>query len=387
MKLGALIPARIGSKRLRKKNILNLGGKPLLCWSIDTLLEADIFDDITVSTESEEVADVVRNIYSEKEVKILMRPEELAGDDSSLDAVQAHYLENRLDIEWFGLFMPTYPFRKKEKIHDAIRALYSGYAWRVISVRADENCSMDYYYPKDDGVGLFFQMQPFFAANNISTYMFYQRNMIGELWARAGMTNTERVRKIYADVEECIDIDTAADFKIAEKVVSGYKPFFRKPIFSELGDWTLIMPEGTDIEGYKKYLAGYDMTDMSAPLLFLQEARLPVSTFRCFDGIRRSYWMSEKAVDYMNYSRAKKTGNNAYIPIHYNNSKHYRLLRNMHPQNPYDPPADCDKDGIMFGSNSAVPKAVPLNRIIFQEKVETEPWYVDPLDFVKSAAD
>lgn len=380
MKVGALIPARIGSKRLPKKNIIDLGGKPLICWTIDTLLEADVFDRITVSTESEDVSEVVRSFYGSK-VSILKRPEELAGDDSSLEDVQQHYLDNNPDIEWFGLFMPTYPFRKAHKISDSVRALYSGYAWRVISVRSEENCSLDYYYPKEDGVGLFYEMQPFFAANNISAYLFYRRDMINEMWVKAGMTNTERVKKIYADLDECIDIDTAEDLDKAKKIAAGAKPFYRSPVITEYGDWTLLTPTGVDIDAYKDFLNSFDLDDHTLPILFLEEARLSVSTFRCFDGIRRSYWLNDKAMKYMNYRKAKKTGNNAHMPLHYKNSSHYRLLRNFSPDNPNCPPKHCDRDGIMDGTNSGLPIVIPNKRVIYEDQVKNCHWYVDPLDF------
>ena len=119
MKIGALVPARLGSKRLKKKNIKLLEGRPLVCWTLDVLLHSEVFSDVTVSTESDEVADVVRQYYSEKDVGILKRPEALAGDDALLTEVHRHYLDHRSQMEWSGLFMPTYPFRNVEKIREA----------------------------------------------------------------------------------------------------------------------------------------------------------------------------------------------------------------------------------------------------------------------------
>lgn len=54
----ALIPARSGSKRVPKKNIIDFDGKPMLAWSIEAAQKSNLFDDIVVSTDSQEIADV-----------------------------------------------------------------------------------------------------------------------------------------------------------------------------------------------------------------------------------------------------------------------------------------------------------------------------------------
>ena len=55
----AIIPARGGSKGLPGKNIKDLCGKPLIVWSIDHARESSYIDDIFVSTDSQEIADIV----------------------------------------------------------------------------------------------------------------------------------------------------------------------------------------------------------------------------------------------------------------------------------------------------------------------------------------
>jgi len=56
----AIIPARGGSKRLPRKNIMTLHGKPMLAWTIDAALEANIFDRVLVSTDDPEIAEIAR---------------------------------------------------------------------------------------------------------------------------------------------------------------------------------------------------------------------------------------------------------------------------------------------------------------------------------------
>lgn len=58
MKVIAVIPARGGSKRIPKKNIIDFMGKPLIAWTIEAALKAKLFDRIVISTDSIEISDV-----------------------------------------------------------------------------------------------------------------------------------------------------------------------------------------------------------------------------------------------------------------------------------------------------------------------------------------
>lgn len=76
----AIIPARGGSKRLPRKNILPLDGKPLLQIVIENLHRTNVFDQIIVSTEDEEIANIAKENYA----YIVNRPIALAQDKSSV---------------------------------------------------------------------------------------------------------------------------------------------------------------------------------------------------------------------------------------------------------------------------------------------------------------
>lgn len=54
----AIIPARGGSKRIKKKNIIDFHGKPMIAWTIQAALESGLFDDVVVSTDNMEIAEV-----------------------------------------------------------------------------------------------------------------------------------------------------------------------------------------------------------------------------------------------------------------------------------------------------------------------------------------
>jgi pseudaminic acid cytidylyltransferase len=92
----AIIPARGGSKRLPRKNILPLGGEPLIGRVIKACLESNIFDSVIVSTEDEEIA-VIAKTYG---ASIHKRSKSLAADTSKVVEVCVDVLKNA-DCETF----------------------------------------------------------------------------------------------------------------------------------------------------------------------------------------------------------------------------------------------------------------------------------------------
>ena len=90
MKL-AIIPARGGSKRIPRKNIKPFCGKPMIAWSIEAAMQSGCFDQIIVSTDDCEIADVARQHGAEVP---FMRPAELSDDHTGTIPVI------RLAIEW-----------------------------------------------------------------------------------------------------------------------------------------------------------------------------------------------------------------------------------------------------------------------------------------------
>ncbi|MFX0036808.1 MAG: cytidylyltransferase domain-containing protein [Candidatus Hermodarchaeota archaeon] len=119
-KILAIIPARGGSKRIFKKNIKELCGKPLIYYSINSARHSKYIDKVIVSTNDEEIKDISKNFGSE----IIERPNELAKDDSPTIDVIFHVL-NVLKKENYEptliiLIQPTSPLRNIEDIDKAI---------------------------------------------------------------------------------------------------------------------------------------------------------------------------------------------------------------------------------------------------------------------------
>jgi N-acylneuraminate cytidylyltransferase len=83
----AVIPARGGSKRIPHKNIRDFLGKPAITRTLEKLVESEIFDEVFVSTDSNEIAEVATTT---KGVKVIFRPAELADDFTPTVPVIAH---------------------------------------------------------------------------------------------------------------------------------------------------------------------------------------------------------------------------------------------------------------------------------------------------------
>jgi CMP-N,N'-diacetyllegionaminic acid synthase len=131
LRLLTLVPARGGSKRLPRKNVLSLGGRPLIRWTIDTARDSGVCDDALVSTDDEEIASVARQAGA---LVPWLRPAELASDSASSASVIAHalawYERERGPIDAVLLLQPTSPFRTTRSIRDALR-IYADQQGRV----------------------------------------------------------------------------------------------------------------------------------------------------------------------------------------------------------------------------------------------------------------
>ena len=116
----AVIPARGGSTRLKDKNIYMLGGKPLINWTIDAVLDSACFDRIIVSSDSDVILDKVYRYYNN--VELHRRPDEQATKQAKVLDAMLDILDNN-DSKVFGYFLPTCPFRTHEHIKEAFSLL------------------------------------------------------------------------------------------------------------------------------------------------------------------------------------------------------------------------------------------------------------------------
>ena len=113
----AVIPARAGSTRLRDKNIYPLGGKPLIRWTTEAVLNSNCFDEIFISTDSDKIFDAV----SDLPVKRHFRDKKHATVEATALNAMLHFMEEQQEeYELFSYFLPTCPFISPEDIKKGI---------------------------------------------------------------------------------------------------------------------------------------------------------------------------------------------------------------------------------------------------------------------------
>lgn len=112
-----LIPARGGSKSIPLKNIVEVNGKPLIWWTLKAANDS-IIDEIFVSTDSNEIRNVVEGFNFEK-VKVIDRSPETSTDEASTESVMSEFYDN-YKPDNFILIQATSPLLKTEHINEAI---------------------------------------------------------------------------------------------------------------------------------------------------------------------------------------------------------------------------------------------------------------------------
>ncbi len=134
-KLLAIIPARGGSKRLPSKNILDLAGKPLITWTIESALDSKYIDRVIVSTNDNEIATISKKYGADVP---FMRPNDLATDESTSIDVVLHSMDYFKKVgeqyDYIILLQPTSPLRTSQNIDESIELLQDKECNSVISV-------------------------------------------------------------------------------------------------------------------------------------------------------------------------------------------------------------------------------------------------------------
>jgi len=133
----AIIPARGGSKRISRKNIKLFCAKPMIAWSIEAALQSGCFDQVIVSTDDQEIAEVARQYGA---TVPFMRPAELSDDHTGTVPVIQHAIEwvnaQGQSVEQACCLYATAPFVSAEDINrglDILNATQSDYAFSVTS--------------------------------------------------------------------------------------------------------------------------------------------------------------------------------------------------------------------------------------------------------------
>ncbi len=216
-----IIPARGGSKRLPRKNVLDLNGKPLIAYTIKAGLKSKYIDKVIVSSDDDEILQV-SEIYG---ANVIKRPDELASDTAtSFDAIK-HTIENSEKYEYIVLLQATSPLRDAHNIDKAIELLESKNADAVVSV-----CEMDHSPLWSNTLDESLSMERFLrdeVLNKRSQDLekYYRLNGAIYICKTDKLLENESFfvkKNIFAyamDRKSSVDIDEEIDFKMAENLL------------------------------------------------------------------------------------------------------------------------------------------------------------------------
>lgn len=216
----AIITARGGSKRIPGKNKKEFLGKPIMCYSIEAAFASGLFEEVMVSTDDEEIAQIARDAGAS--VPFMRSPataNDYATTDDVLLEVLAEYEKRGRTFEYMACIYPTAPFVTGEKLRAALQLLIKEEAAGVMPVvqfsfppqrgMAVRDGRLEYCYPEN----AMKRSQDLEAVyHDCGQFYFYQ---------------TEKYRACKGDLEEGYvpivvpetevqDIDNLSDWKIAE---------------------------------------------------------------------------------------------------------------------------------------------------------------------------
>jgi len=130
-----VIPARGGSKRIPRKNIKEFNGKPIIAYSIEAALKSNCFDQVIVSTDDDEIAEVAKKYGAQVP---FLRPDELSNDYAGTIPVIKHAIEwmedNKSSVENVCCLYATAPFIRPQIISQAYQQLNNSKADYCFSV-------------------------------------------------------------------------------------------------------------------------------------------------------------------------------------------------------------------------------------------------------------
>lgn len=218
----AIIPAREGSKGIIKKNIVDLGGFPLIVYSIVASKKAGL--ETYVSTDSEEIA----RISKEWGAKVIMRPKEYATDTSpDIDFIK-HALKY-ITADYLVHLRPTTPFRDPEKIKQAIREMEKS---KATSLRSAHRISESPYKFMKIKKGYFLPFIGDLKNSNLPRQLFepvFHPNGYVDILKVSAIGKTIHGKKILPFItDEVIEIDRPIDLEYARAKV------FKTKIYGQL---------------------------------------------------------------------------------------------------------------------------------------------------------
>ncbi len=215
----AMIPARLGSKRVKNKNLRLLGGKPLVCHVVETCKQAGIFDDIYINSES----DLLKPIADQYGVKFYKRPEYLASDTATNDDFVFDFIRH-IPCDIIIQVNPTSPFITVDDLQGFVKTMQWG-GWGVLLSVKEERIEALW-----QGIPLNFNpKKPMPPSQNLDPILLFSSGIMGwrtdkyyqnmKDWGCATYDGSLKAGYYILNGYATTDIDTDEDFQLAEAII------------------------------------------------------------------------------------------------------------------------------------------------------------------------
>ena len=225
MKIVAMIPARLGSKRIKQKNLRLLDGKPLVSHVLDKCKDADIFSEIYINSES----GIFKSVADEYGVKLYIRDPIFATDDATNDQFILDFI-NHIDCDIVVQVNPTSPLVQAEEIKSFVTEMLQGDFDTMLSVKREQ--VEGFYKGKPINFDQLDQMprsqdlEPIYL--HCSTILAWKSKVIREKMDKYNCCTYGADSKVgyftFGSLAN-IDIDNEADFIFAETIIQ----YLKKP--------------------------------------------------------------------------------------------------------------------------------------------------------------
>jgi CMP-N-acetylneuraminic acid synthetase len=225
-KMICTIPARAGSKRLTRKNVRDLAGKPLIAYSIEAALESGLFEQVYVCTEDEEIARTATKFGA---IVPQLVPEDLCGDLIA-SHIPCQYLASQLksqpEIDSLLCLQPSSPLRSAQDVRDAVEKFSQGHCDFLVSVTTID--PHDFHWAVVPGEGSYWKM--FFG-----TQYHKERPLLPPVYrpngsikvaklsalAATGHFFGERLDVIETPLERSVHVAVEFDLRLCETILRG----------------------------------------------------------------------------------------------------------------------------------------------------------------------
>ena len=207
----ALVPARGGSKSIKKKNIALLGGQPLIDYGVNSALQSNCFSRIVCSTDDDEIASRALELG----IDVDCRPDELSSDDIDVGDVAIDFLYRQQDKipDWLFLIQPTSPFLLPSHIKNLIKKIQkhpNALSAQTVSPVMHNSHAWNRRVVSNDNIEFVFKKERVVAHNKQRKPAYYTFGNLVAVKSQALL----RGKGFFAEPSVYIEIDNASAFDV-----------------------------------------------------------------------------------------------------------------------------------------------------------------------------